>query len=73
MQQGGSPSPFDRNLGTKLAVKCVNWFAEQFERHTQSDDGMNFTDKESACLIGLLKRQYKFTPLSELIAETNFE
>lgn len=70
MQQGGSPSPFDRNFGTKLAGKCVKWFAEQFDKH---GDGLNYTDKESACLIGLMKQEYKFTPLSELIAETNFE
>jgi 6-phosphofructokinase len=25
MQQGGSPSPFDRNLGTELAARATHW------------------------------------------------
>ena len=25
MQQGGSPSPFDRNLGTKMAAKAFKY------------------------------------------------
>ena len=29
MQQGGYPSPFDRNVATKMAAKTVNWLCEQ--------------------------------------------
>ena len=29
MQQGGWPSPFDRNVATKMAAKTVNWLCEQ--------------------------------------------
>ena len=29
MQQGGFPSPFDRNVATKMAAKTVNWLCEQ--------------------------------------------
>ena len=29
MQQGGDPSPFDRNIATKMAAKTVNWLCEQ--------------------------------------------
>ena len=32
MQQGGYPSPFDRNYGTKMAAKGVEWLAEMVER-----------------------------------------
>ena len=28
MQQGGSPSPFDRNLGTELAAKATHWIVQ---------------------------------------------
>ena len=31
MQQGGVPSPFDRNYGTKMAAKSVQWFKELIE------------------------------------------
>lgn len=27
--QGGSPTPFDRNYGTKLGVKAVQWITEK--------------------------------------------
>lgn len=73
MQQGGAPTPFDRNLGTKMAAKCVDWFTEQFKKSLQPDGSIHCNDKDSACLLGIIKRQYKFTPLADLIAETDFE
>lgn len=27
--QGGAPSPFDRNFGTKLGVRAIQWFLER--------------------------------------------
>lgn len=73
MQQGGSPTPFDRNMGTKMAAKCVEWMVEQLKANTQSDGTIVASGPESACLLGLVRRQYRFTPLKDLIAETNFE
>ncbi|KAM7344350.1 ATP-dependent 6-phosphofructokinase isoform 2-T2 [Cochliomyia hominivorax] len=73
MQQGGSPTPFDRNMGTKMAAKCVEWFSEQFTKNKQPDGSIMCTDKESAVLLGIVRRQYRFTPLADLISETNFE
>lgn len=29
LMQGGAPSPFDRNFGTKLGVKAVQWLSEK--------------------------------------------
>jgi 6-phosphofructokinase 1 len=72
MQQGGSPSPFDRNMGTKMAAKAVEWLVEQCKIHCK-DDRVNATTQDTACLLGLVRRQYKFSPLKELIADTNFE
>lgn len=65
MQQGGSPSPFDRNMGTKLAAKCLHWLVEAIQKGPANTP-------DSACLLGVVKRQYKFTPLEELKAQTNF-
>ena len=37
-QQGGIPSSFDRNMGTKLAAKTVTWLCDQLD-HFASRDG----------------------------------
>lgn len=73
MQQGGSPTPFDRNMGTKMAAKCVEWLVEQLKANTQPDGSICAKSPDTACLLGLVRRQYKFSPLKDLIAETNFE
>lgn len=73
MQQGGSPTPFDRNMGTKMAAKCSEWLADQLKVCTTDDGTINATGQESACLLGLVRRQYRFTPVKELIPETNFQ
>lgn len=72
MQQGGSPTPFDRNLGTKMAAKAVEWIVRTLKENTK-DNKLNCVAPETACLLGIVKRQYKFTPLSELKEQTNFE
>jgi 6-phosphofructokinase 1 len=72
MQQGGSPTPFDRNMGTKMAAKCVNWLVDQLKANTV-DGKIIAKTPDSACLLGLVSRQYKFTPVTDLIPETNFE
>ena len=38
MQQGGDPSPFDRNIATKMAAKTVTWLTEQLT-HCAARDG----------------------------------
>lgn len=73
MQQGGSPTPFDRNMGTKMAAKCVDWFIQQFKNNTKPDGTIKCETNDSACLLGIVRRQYRFTPLADLIAETNFD
>ncbi|KPJ16759.1 6-phosphofructokinase [Papilio machaon] len=65
MQQGGSPTPFDRNMGTKMAAKCLHWLVENIQKGPTNT-------ADSACLLGVVKRQYKFTPLEDLKAQTNF-
>ncbi|XP_026684693.1 ATP-dependent 6-phosphofructokinase, partial [Diaphorina citri] len=73
MQQGGSPSPFDRNMGTKQAANTVEWMIDQLKKCTKPD-GSVFTDSpETAVLMGVIRRQYCFTPLQTLKKETNFD
>ncbi|XP_053962277.1 ATP-dependent 6-phosphofructokinase isoform X1 [Anastrepha ludens] len=73
MQQGGSPTPFDRNMGTKMAAKCVEWLNAQIKNNTKPDGTVRCESTDSACLLGIVRRQYRFTPLADLIGETNFE
>lgn len=73
MQQGGSPTPFDRNMGTKMAAKCVTWLTSAIEKCTGPDGELKAVGPDTACLLGVVRRQYRFTPMEELRAETNFE
>lgn len=73
MQQGGSPTPFDRNLGTKMGSKAVDWFSEQLKKHTNAEGKTLTTDNDTAVMIGIVRRQYRFTPFSELIDVTDFD
>lgn len=73
MQQGGSPTPFDRNLGTKMGAKAVEWFTDQLRKCT-SPDGKTFTETaDSAVMLGIVRRQYRYTPFLELMEVTDFE
>ena len=73
MQQGGSPTPYDRNLGTKMASKAVEWIGNQLKEHSRPDGSTDCTDPNSIVLLGIVKRQYKFTSIAELREQTNFE
>ncbi|XP_063910824.1 ATP-dependent 6-phosphofructokinase isoform X1 [Zophobas morio] len=73
MQQGGSPTPYDRNLGTKMASKAVEWIGNQLKEHSRPDGSTDCTDPNSIVLLGIVKRQYKFTSIAELREQTNFD
>lgn len=73
MQQGGSPTPFDRNMATKQAAKAVEWFVDVLKRSTKEDGSIYANDPESAVMMGVIRRRYRFTPLEQLKEETNFE
>ncbi|TRY54956.1 hypothetical protein DNTS_020719 [Danionella cerebrum] len=72
MQQGGTPTPFDRNFGTKLGAKSVLWLTDKLKecyRH-----GRIFANTpDSACVLGMRKRAMVFQPLSDLKEDTDFE
>ena len=69
MQQGGTPSPFDRNLGTKMGVKVYNWLVEQLAKEC----AITPESKDTACLLGLRSRVYQFQSVEDLKAETDFQ
>ncbi|XP_072038033.1 ATP-dependent 6-phosphofructokinase-like isoform X3 [Amphiura filiformis] len=72
MQQGGSPSVFDRNMGTKLAVKAAEYLQRIVEENAK--DNVVYTNtKETACLLGIRKRVVGFTPCVDLKVKTDFE
>ncbi|VDI75585.1 6-phosphofructokinase 1 [Mytilus galloprovincialis] len=73
MQQGGVPSPFDRNYGTKMASKAVDYMITKVEENTTEDGKIKSCTKDSAVLLGMCRRQLLFTPLEDLRGITDFE
>ncbi|XP_019871693.1 ATP-dependent 6-phosphofructokinase isoform X3 [Aethina tumida] len=73
MQQGGAPTPFDRNLGTKMASKAVEWMVCQMKNNKDEAGNVRCESPNTACLLGVQKRMYTMTPLSVLKEQTNFE
>ncbi|KAJ3586958.1 hypothetical protein NHX12_013349 [Muraenolepis orangiensis] len=72
MQQGGTPTPFDRNFGTKMGAKSVLWLTEKVKdcyRHGR----IYANTPDSACVLGMRKRSLCFQPLADLKSETDFE
>ncbi|XP_045111791.1 ATP-dependent 6-phosphofructokinase-like isoform X1 [Portunus trituberculatus] len=73
MQQGGSPSVFDRNMGTKMAAKAVTWLTDQMLAHRREDGTVFCEANSTAVLLGLQKRSYMFQPVVELKERTDWE
>lgn len=73
IQQGGAPTPFDRNLGTKMASKAVNWLSDTLRANTGPDGNVARTKADTTVLLGIEERNYKFTPVSELEVITDFK
>ncbi|XP_037691592.1 ATP-dependent 6-phosphofructokinase, platelet type isoform X1 [Choloepus didactylus] len=71
MQQGGAPSPFDRNFGTKLSAKAMEWITTKLKESRAK--GKRFVTDDSVCLLGIRKRNLLFQSLAELRKETDFE
>lgn len=67
MQQGGTPSAFDRNMGIKMATKVVVWMSETMKKYQQEDGSVMCDTKDSAVLLGLRKSRYLFQPVADLV------
>uniref|UniRef100_A0A8C2UTL2 ATP-dependent 6-phosphofructokinase n=2 Tax=Chinchilla lanigera TaxID=34839 RepID=A0A8C2UTL2_CHILA len=70
MQQGGAPSPFDRNFGTKISARAMEWITAKLK---ESPGKGKFVTDDSICLLGIRKRNLLFQPVTELKKETDFE
>ncbi|XP_072811326.1 ATP-dependent 6-phosphofructokinase, platelet type isoform X2 [Vicugna pacos] len=71
MQQGGAPSPFDRNFGTKLSARAMQWVTAKLKEPQGA--GKRFVADDSVCVLGISKRNLVFQPVAELKKETDFE
>uniref|UniRef100_A0A3Q1B4X9 ATP-dependent 6-phosphofructokinase n=1 Tax=Amphiprion ocellaris TaxID=80972 RepID=A0A3Q1B4X9_AMPOC len=71
MQQGGAPSPFDRNFGTKISAKAMQWITKKLTETFRQ--GRVFANTEdSCCLLGMRRRALVFQPVVQLKGETDF-
>ncbi|XP_062335363.1 ATP-dependent 6-phosphofructokinase, platelet type isoform X5 [Osmerus eperlanus] len=71
MQQGGAPSPFDRNFGTKISAKAMQWLSKKLKETFRQ--GRVFANTEdSCCLLGMRRRALVFQPVVQLRDETDF-
>ncbi|KAM8881968.1 ATP-dependent 6-phosphofructokinase, platelet type isoform X4 [Synchiropus splendidus] len=71
MQQGGAPSPFDRNFGTKISAKAMHWVSRKLVETFRQ--GRVFANAEdSCCLLGMRRRVLVFQPVVQLKSETDF-
>ncbi|XP_045668928.1 ATP-dependent 6-phosphofructokinase, platelet type isoform X2 [Ursus americanus] len=71
MQQGGAPSPFDRNFGTKISARAMQWISTKLKE--ASGKGRRFMSDDSICVLGISKRNLLFRPVAQLRKETDFE
>ncbi|KAM6979366.1 ATP-dependent 6-phosphofructokinase, liver type [Tautogolabrus adspersus] len=72
LQQGGSPSPFDRNFGTKLGVRAIQWLSERMTENFRQ--GRVFANSpDTVCVLGLNRKVVSFIPVTELKELTDFE
>ncbi|XP_020741517.2 ATP-dependent 6-phosphofructokinase, platelet type isoform X1 [Odocoileus virginianus] len=71
MQQGGAPSPFDRNFGTKISARAMQWISSKLRE--SAGKGKKFLSDDSVCVLGISKRKLLFQPVAELKKQTDFE
>ncbi|XP_051970109.1 ATP-dependent 6-phosphofructokinase, platelet type-like isoform X2 [Xyrauchen texanus] len=71
MQQGGAPSPFDRNFGTKISAKAMQWITKKLNECYKQGRVFANTD-DSACLLGMRRRALIFQPVVQLKDKTDF-
>lgn len=73
LQQGGRPTPFDRNMGSRMAIKCAEKLLEQIQASKKPDGQIYTNSPDTATLLGLVKQKSAFTPVQELREITDFE
>ncbi|XP_048668564.1 ATP-dependent 6-phosphofructokinase, platelet type isoform X3 [Marmota marmota marmota] len=71
MQQGGVPSPFDRNFGTKISARAMQWITTKLKE--SYGKGKKCVSDDCICVLGISKRNVLFQPVADLKKETDFE
>ncbi|XP_054621563.1 ATP-dependent 6-phosphofructokinase, platelet type isoform X4 [Dunckerocampus dactyliophorus] len=71
MQQGGAPSPFDRNFGTKISAKAMQWVTKKL-RETFRQGRVFANTEDTCCLLGMRRRALIFQPVLQLKEDTDF-
>ncbi|XP_019386375.1 PREDICTED: ATP-dependent 6-phosphofructokinase, platelet type isoform X3 [Crocodylus porosus] len=72
MQQGGAPSPFDRNFGTKISAKAIQWISKKLVETYRKEGKVFANTDDTVCLLGMRRRNLVFQPVAELKGETDF-
>ncbi|MFH4976856.1 hypothetical protein AB6A40_003565 [Gnathostoma spinigerum] len=73
-QQGGSPTPFDRNISTKLGATALEYLLAQARTYIDvKSNKKSAMGQDTATLLGIRGRRVVFTPVEELALETDFE
>lgn len=73
VQQGGSPSPFDRIQATRQATLAVNWLTERIGENLTDQGSVETSSPSTACLLGIKKSANPFTPVQDLKSVTDFK
>ena len=74
LQQGDYPSPFDRIMGTKFATEAVDLLLSQIPANMIDDKGtMNAIADDTACVMGLVGKEIKATPINSLLDTIDFK
>uniref|UniRef100_A0A4W3IPE0 ATP-dependent 6-phosphofructokinase n=1 Tax=Callorhinchus milii TaxID=7868 RepID=A0A4W3IPE0_CALMI len=73
MQQGGAPTAFDRNFGTKLGVKAVLWLTDTMKETYKKGRQVFANSPDTACVLGMDRKALVFRPVTQLKALTDFE
>jgi len=73
LQQGGSPSPYDRIHGAKISSKVSEKMIELAEKYYKDGRVDTGKDPETACMVGVLGKSYAYSPLQKLQKDTDFK
>lgn len=56
-----------------MGAKAVEWFTNQLKKDAQPDGTSVSNTPDSAVMLGIVRRQYRYTPFIKLIDGTDFE
>ncbi|TPX48706.1 6-phosphofructokinase [Synchytrium endobioticum] len=77
LQQGGIPSPLDRIRANRLAVNCIEWLQERASLAVLNPragySGVYAADSEDAVTIGIRGAKTVFTPVLDVLVETDMK